>query len=75
MSEHDGGRPTATVSWRGSTVMVDRFPITIGRDGHNEVVIDGDGVSRRHVRLDHDGQHFVITDDSSTNGTYIDGLL
>ena len=73
MSEHDGGRPTATVSWRGSTVVVDRFPITIGRDGHNQVVIDGDGVSRRHVRLDHDGQHFVITDDSSTNGTYIDG--
>jgi len=54
-------------------VVVDRFPITIGRDSQNQVVVDGDGVSRHHVMLDHDGQHFVITDDSSTNGTYIDG--
>ena len=73
MSEHDGERPTASVTWRGSAVLIDRFPVTIGRDTHNQIVVDGDGVSRCHVRLDHDGNHFVVTDDSSTNGTYIDG--
>ncbi len=46
---------------------------SIGRGPMNEVVLDGNGVSRRHAVLRWDGHSFEITDLGSKNGTLVNG--
>ena len=47
-------------------------PVRIGRADDNDVTLDDDGVSRRHVRIERfaDGRHGII-DVGSTNGTLL----
>lgn len=47
--------------------------ITIGRDRANDIVIDHPLASRRHARLERDGDGFYVCDLDSTNGTYVNG--
>jgi transcriptional regulator of acetoin/glycerol metabolism len=52
-------------------------PITsdfhIGRDPSCGAQLDGEGVSRVHAELRRDGDHFVLVDNHSTNGTFLGG--
>ena len=68
--------PGLTVRYRGTTVTVDRFPVSIGRDDTNDVVIDATGVSRRHLLIERDGAGagFVAVDTGSTNGVVVEGI-
>ncbi len=60
------GRPAASyVLGLGET--------TIGRLPENDIVLDGDGVSRRHVRIGWDGTAFEIEDLGSKNGAMVNG--
>lgn len=62
---HGGGvAPVGLPDGRGSTEAW-----VIGRDG--EIVLDGDGVSRRHAQLEIDGTTILLTDLGSTNGTWV----
>ncbi len=45
----------------------------IGRAAENALVLDGDGVSRRHARIFGDGSGFQIEDLGSKNGTLVNG--
>jgi hypothetical protein len=45
----------------------------IGRSDDNDVVIADSRVSRRHARIDADGDGFAIVDLQSSNGTFVDG--
>ncbi len=45
--------------------------LTLGRDINNEIVINDAEVSRRHCRLQLQGDGYVIEDLGSTNGTYL----
>lgn len=45
----------------------------IGRDIVNDIVINDSEVSRRHVRLTFEAGRFMIQDDGSTNGTFVNG--
>lgn len=47
--------------------------VTIGRDPMVDVVVNDPEVSRQHVRLTRRGDHFLIQDLGSTNGTFLDG--
>jgi predicted component of type VI protein secretion system len=47
--------------------------ITIGRDPAADLVINDPEVSRQHARLTRRGDHFLIQDLGSTNGTFLDG--
>ena len=47
--------------------------VTIGRRLDNTLVIPNGAVSGRHARVYRDGEHFIIEDLKSTNGTFIDG--
>lgn len=47
--------------------------ITIGRGPENDIVLDAPSVSRRHARLERQGEHWVLIDCGSANGTYVDG--
>lgn len=45
--------------------------VFIGRHPESEVVLDDITVSRRHVRISHDGSRYLLTDLGSLNGTYV----
>ena len=46
--------------------------LVLGRSEDADVVLSGDGISRRHAVLTRDGKGYVVTDES-TNGTYVNG--
>ena len=57
------------------TLLGKRFPLEVnptrvGRGADNEIVLDGDSVSRRHAQFERRGDQWTIRDMGSTNGTY-----
>lgn len=44
--------------------------LTIGRQPENDLPLDAEAVSRRHARIDWDGQQARVTDIGSSNGTF-----
>jgi pSer/pThr/pTyr-binding forkhead associated (FHA) protein len=46
-------------------------PVTIGRLPDNGLVIDNPAVSGRHARVYREGNHYVLEDLKSTNGTFV----
>lgn len=46
-------------------------PVSIGRLPDNMIVIDNPAVSGRHARVFRDGNHYVVEDLQSTNGTFV----
>lgn len=46
---------------------------TVGRAPENDLVLDTDGVSRRHLRVTWDGAVCVVEDLGSKNGTLVNG--
>ncbi len=62
------GRPAA--GWPALPFPAGREPVfTIGRDGGCDLVLADLSVSRRHARLERDGDGWLLTDLRSTNGT------
>jgi len=55
----------------GTVVPVEDREITAGRSVTNELVLEGETVSRQHCRLTGQGTNLKITDLGSTNGTYV----
>ncbi len=47
--------------------------LSIGRVPPCDIVLDGAAVSRRHCRLEREGEAVILTDLGSTNGTRVDG--
>jgi S-DNA-T family DNA segregation ATPase FtsK/SpoIIIE len=56
----------------GSEREVDKVPFTLGRQGADLTVADP-SVSRLHATLTVEGGRFVLRDQKSTNGTFVDG--
>jgi pSer/pThr/pTyr-binding forkhead associated (FHA) protein len=56
----------------GSRVPIDR-PVVIGRSSGADIVIANDFVSGRHARIAPQGDHAIIEDLDSTNGTVLEG--
>jgi two-component system cell cycle response regulator len=54
----------------GKRFVLDNSPTRVGRGGDNQIVLDGDSVSRRHAQFRQKGDAWVVVDDGSTNGTY-----
>jgi pSer/pThr/pTyr-binding forkhead associated (FHA) protein len=52
-------------------VLINKSPITIGRDQDNDIVIDNLAISRHHAKVVQDGSRYLIEDLKSGNGTYI----
>lgn len=48
--------------------------IRIGRDGANDIVLSGGGVSRFHARISWFGEEPLLTDLHSYNGTRVNGM-
>jgi len=67
--------PRLVVIFAGKTA---EFPLSgdavrIGRDQDNDVVIESTDVSRHHVLVEHRGRAFILRDQHSTNGTWMNG--
>jgi diguanylate cyclase (GGDEF)-like protein len=54
----------------GKRFVLDNNPTRVGRGADNQIVLDGDSVSRRHAHFEQRGAVWLIVDDGSTNGTY-----
>jgi hypothetical protein len=76
--------PTVIVDWvqeaaLASTVLTTPYPlhrasvVTIGRTDENNIVMPVHQVSRKHALVKWDGDAFVVIDQRSTNGTYVNG--
>jgi predicted component of type VI protein secretion system len=57
----------------GKVFPLDQDEIRIGRDISNDITISDAEVSRHHSRLIVQGNSFVLEDQGSTNGTFVDG--
>jgi predicted component of type VI protein secretion system len=54
-----------------SECAVGTHAVTVGRLPDNDVVIDNPAVSGRHARVYREGNHYVLEDLKSTNGTFV----
>jgi pSer/pThr/pTyr-binding forkhead associated (FHA) protein len=58
----------------GAKFPVDSAPVTVGRGGQNDLVLDGDEfASARHARVEARGDGVWVQDLDSTNGTFLNG--
>src|SRR5687768_14152462 len=48
-------------------------PVTIGREEGNTVQLNDERISRYHIKIQEDGDHTILTDLASTNGTRVNG--
>ena len=65
-------RSRLELSFAGSTmdVDIDRPSATLGRQAHNDIVVNDNRVSRSHARIEYRRGKFVLIDQSS-NGTFV----
>lgn len=58
----------------GNEFPLNSAPVTVGRGGQNDLVLDGDEfASARHARIELRGDGLWVQDLDSTNGTYVNG--
>jgi FHA domain-containing protein len=58
----------------GDEFPVNSAPVTVGRGGQNDLVLDGDDfASARHARIEVRGDGVWVQDLESTNGTFVNG--
>jgi diguanylate cyclase (GGDEF)-like protein len=62
---------TKEPSLLGRRFVLDSSPIRIGRGTENQIVLEGDSVSRRHAHFDQRSGAWWCVDDGSTNGSYV----
>ncbi len=55
------------------TLSFDQDTIRVGRDPRSDLVLDGEGCSRHHAEIRHQGGHYRIVDLGSTNGLRFGG--
>ena len=60
------GQSVRQINIKGSTT-------TIGRQEGNALVLNSDRISRLHAVIEWDGDHYSVTDNGSTNGTFVNG--
>lgn len=65
--------PSGTLA--GSRFILNDEVTTLGRDVGSDIFLDDVTVSRSHARLSRQEGRFVLEDQGSLNGTYINGLL
>ncbi len=57
----------------GNTYPISKDELKIGKAPENDVVVDHPTVSRNHLVIKRQGDRFLVQDQGSTNGTFIDG--
>ncbi|KHE73868.1 signal peptide protein [Kocuria marina] len=63
--------PVIEVGTERFTLNADR--VSVGRSAQADVTVEDTGVSREHLEIRRQGDHFLAVDLGSTNGSYVDG--
>ena len=58
---------------RGTRTEMSKPATTLGRQPRNDVVVDDPGASNRHARILHTDEGYVLEDEKSRNGTFVNG--
>src|SRR5262245_46633468 len=58
----------------GRVVTLGNDTVVIGRGDVCELVLNDSAASRRHCALQREGDHFILTDLQSANGTFLNDL-
>jgi len=56
---------------KGTTIPLGAAPVVVGRAPTSTLVIEDDYCSSRHCRIYQDGDHWMVEDMGSTNGTFL----
>lgn len=56
-----------------SVIKMDKLRLTIGRSSRNDICLGDPFASRLHAELRKEGDHVLIIDNGSANGTYLNG--
>ena len=66
-------QPEEGLSGNGQVLRIplDLPSLLVGRIAPADLVLNSTMVSRRHCRFERDGEHMVLTDLGSTNGTFV----
>ena len=59
--------------YEASTIKMDRMKLTIGRSSRNDICIGDPFASRLHAELRREGDHVLLVDNGSANGTFLNG--
>ncbi|WP_168140598.1 FHA domain-containing protein [Mycolicibacterium frederiksbergense] len=72
----DPGPDTLTIEVGGATHTVRRTDgaVTIGREPPAQILLRESGISRAHLRIQYDQDHWSVIDTASRNGTYVNGV-
>src|SRR5215207_10206787 len=62
-----------TGPFQGSAFELGEEALSVGRDSSNVVRLADSLLSRRHCRVERDGERLVLTDLESLNGTFVNG--
>ena len=57
----------------GAVFLLESDVVSCGRDGGNEILLDGATVSRKHADFYRQGAGYTVSDLDSLNGTYVNG--
>lgn len=76
MERQDGPFCLQQVEGPGSeqTFLIDKNDMVIGRARDADIRVRSDRISRRHARLERKGADYMIRDNDSMNGIFLNGL-
>jgi len=57
----------------GERFSINADSVVLGRSAEADITVEDTGVSRKHLEIRRQGDHFVAVDLGSTNGSYVDG--
>jgi len=63
----------AYLRWGDRLIPLDLPFMTIGRSMDNDIIIEGEGVSRHHAQIKLRQGQYVLRDLESANGTFVNG--
>jgi two-component system, cell cycle response regulator len=58
----------------GRVTLLSPERMRVGRSQDSELWLSDDGVSRRHATISREGEHYVVEDEGSANGTFVSGV-
>jgi len=58
---------------QGEYMLDDKFEVTVGRDTTSDIVINNFAVSRHHCTIREVKRKWILFDEGSSNGTYVNG--
>lgn len=66
-------RPVPVIEVSGERFSLNAPQVSVGRSAEADITVEDTGVSRKHLEIRQQGQHYVAVDLGSTNGSYVDG--